>query len=155
MAAADIPVVAELYVAMVQRHFKDTLPDCELAMWNSSCEANLLASQLAGGSLQVRLARGPGGDLLGFSRFGPDEEQPGLGWIDLLFVRDDWQGRGLGRRLFDDALAGLKARGFAAVHLWSPTLGRAHGFYRQLGGRPGTRKINDIQFDLTEYCWAL
>jgi GNAT superfamily N-acetyltransferase len=51
--------------------------------------------------------------------------------LDLMFVADDMQGSGLGRRLFDHMRAVAAAQGIAAIRIVSHP--PSAGFYRQMG----------------------
>lgn len=86
------------------------------------------------------LENGP--DLIGFGtigaqRHGPLARQGYDGEIHALYLRRDWQGLGLGRRLFEAQCASLAARGFRAATLWVLSGNRrARGFYERMDGRP-------------------
>lgn len=80
--------------------------------------------------------------LVGFGIAGPcklpvDPLEPTAGEIQRLYLRDDWQGRGLGTRLLERLLADLAARGRAPVYVgvWAENTGAQrlyarHGFVR-------------------------
>jgi ribosomal protein S18 acetylase RimI-like enzyme len=71
------------------------------------------------------------GSLLAF-------ESPLGGYIDSLFVRRPWRGRGLGRALLREAFAELRRRGFprACLGVDSENPTGAMGLYGSVGMRP-------------------
>ncbi|HEX42804.1 MAG TPA: GNAT family N-acetyltransferase [Phycisphaerales bacterium] len=58
-------------------------------------------------------------------------------WIDLVYVRKDYRRRGLGRRLYEDALTIARERGFerVVVDVFEANEG-SRRFHRQLGFEP-------------------
>jgi GNAT superfamily N-acetyltransferase len=54
--------------------------------------------------------------------------------IEELFLEPDWIGQGLGRRLFEDAVARARERGARRL-TWDSDV-QAAGFYRAMGGVP-------------------
>lgn len=151
----NIDKVTKLYVDSVQKHFKGTIVDEELQYWTYEGEKREFESNLLKKDLYIRILKDDSDHLLGFTRYGADEENPELGWIDLIFVDDDYHKQGYGKLLLKDAFIQQKKMGFDKVHLWSPTLGKSHGFYINMNGTRTGQKINDIGFDLTEYSWDL
>ena len=79
---------------------------------------------------------------------------PGLMHFWMLFVRPPWWGSGLASRLHAAACAEAKARGFAALRLFTPAAqARARGFYEREGwtvsGAPFAHDTMGI--DMVEY----
>jgi GNAT superfamily N-acetyltransferase len=57
--------------------------------------------------------------------------------LDVLYVAADHVGTGLGRRLMDDALDGLRRGGFLRATLWVLEANdRGRGFYDHMGWEP-------------------
>ncbi|GAA2196071.1 MULTISPECIES: GNAT family N-acetyltransferase [Streptomyces] len=82
----------------------------------------------------VFLSEDPGGRLLGFYSLMPDLDPPEL---DLAFVADDAQGRGIGRLLIDHMIRQAREAGARGVRVVSHP--PAEGFYRRMGAeRVGT-----------------
>lgn len=75
------------------------------------------------------------GQVLGFwSLLVPGRGQAGDGELDLLFVADHEQGKGLGRTLVEDLLRHAAKAGLARVHVVSHP--PAEPFYRAAGAVP-------------------
>jgi GNAT superfamily N-acetyltransferase len=92
-------------------------------------------------------ADGPGGRILGFYSLvlAPPE-------LDLLFVADDVQGRGIGRLLVAHMLSEARAAGLDRVKVVSHV--PAEGFYRSVGAvRTGTAPANPpaVPWDRPEF----
>jgi ribosomal protein S18 acetylase RimI-like enzyme len=80
-----------------------------------------------------------GGSVAGYATLGPARSR-GLsarGEIYELYLAPEYQGIGLGRRLFSAACSDLARRGLAPVLVWVLADNQpARGFYERLGGRP-------------------
>lgn len=59
--------------------------------------------------------------------------EPGIGEVAALYIRPDWQRRGLGRRLWEYGLSRLRDRGLAGVEVWTLARAEAQSFYRAVG----------------------
>jgi L-amino acid N-acyltransferase YncA len=76
-----------------------------------------------------------------------DEDAAGLGEVEAIYVRPEAQGRGLGGRLMDAAIADLGEQGFQTSVLWVLTDNApARGFYEHAGFRPDGA-ARDLDFD--------
>jgi len=130
-SAEDAPAAADLKRAVeVARHgdsdvtpaqivgewlaFRFQRPDLDLDLWWVAWDGAEVA-----------------GSLLAF-------ESPLGGYIDSLFVRRPWRGRGLGRALLREAFAELRRRGFprACLGVDSENPTGAMGLYGSVGMRP-------------------
>jgi ribosomal protein S18 acetylase RimI-like enzyme len=80
------------------------------------------------------------------------------GEIYELYVDPDYQGIGLGRRLFDTARCELQSRDLKGVAVWALADNeQAGGFYRHLGGRAsarGTERFGEVTLDKLAFTWA-
>ncbi|MFE4828582.1 GNAT family N-acetyltransferase [Streptomyces sp. NPDC056672] len=98
---------------------------------------------------EVFVAIGPGGRILGFYALvllspatpAPVTATPATAELDLMFVADDAQGLGIGRRLIEHMKAGAREAGLDRVRIVSHP--PAEGFYRSVGARrTGTEAAN-------------
>ena len=82
---------------------------------------------------------------------------PGLAHLWQLFVLPPWWGRGVAPLLHEAAITEIRARGYQAVRLYTPSLhARARRFYERRGWRATDEQWNDIlTLMLTEYRLAL
>jgi ribosomal protein S18 acetylase RimI-like enzyme len=59
------------------------------------------------------------------------QEKDGSAWIEDLWVHPEWIGKGVGKQLFEHALASARARGFKSLRLEADP--NAIGFYERMG----------------------
>jgi ribosomal protein S18 acetylase RimI-like enzyme len=112
---------------------------------------------------------GQTGAVIGFVSGGPirDREFPYASELYAIYIRQEFQGSGIGRRLFCVLVDQLFRSGLTSMMVWA--LGpNAHSFYERMGGRAiTTRRIeldavsvtemvafvwNDLQFALHSCC---
>ena len=107
----DAAAVAAIYAPAVEggiATFEELAPD---------------ASEMAARMLRV-LARTPwlvaeeDGRVVGYAYAGPHHERAGYRWsVNIsVYVAGDWQGRGIGRRLYVELLASLRRQGFVNAY---------------------------------------
>lgn len=80
--------------------------------------------------------------VIGFSSAGPtrNAELPFRGEIYTLYLRDDFQGRGLGKRLFISTTRRLMAATGPSIVVWVLKPNPSRFFYSALGGRVIARR---------------
>lgn len=110
-------------------------------------------------AISTFVAVAPGGEVVGFVGGGPEQEANPASGAELyaIYLYEDYQRRGVGRRLVSALAEALSAQGFSSMLLWvledNPT---ARSFYVSLGGEELGRKTITIGGrDLTEvsYGW--
>ena len=84
--------------------------------------------------------------IIGFTSIGPIREPqwPFEGELYALYLDDSHQKRGIGKRLFDEALDAMKKRGFRSMVVWVLRENPTCGFYEKMGGRYLGDKIEAI-----------
>ena len=98
------------------------------------------------------------GELAGYASFGRGRVR-GLaqGEVYELYLRPEYQGVGLGRKLFDAARKRLAQDRLSGLVIWSLTDNeRACGFYYAMGGRVNARaveRLGDVWLDKHAYTW--
>jgi predicted N-acetyltransferase YhbS len=80
------------------------------------------------------------GTLLGF--YGLEPEEGGVG-LDYLFVAPEAIGQGVGRALWEHAVATARRLGHACLVVVSDP--NAEGFYRRMGARPAGARPSELQ----------
>ena len=90
------------------------------------------------------------GDVIGMAMGVPAEGQTHTGEVSALYVRQDQQGRGVGRRLVQAAAAWLHAQGHTALHISVLAANApARKFYEAIGGTViGEQELDEYGFVL-------
>ena len=86
-------------------------------------------------------------DIVGFAHAGPEREgnETYRGELYAIYLLEEHQGRGLGRRLVSAVAQGLLDCGFSSMRLWVLEDNHsARHFYELLGGQPVARKTITI-----------
>lgn len=136
----DVAALAEAHVATWRETYRGLLPESYLdgltpegrePQWRRILD-------LPGEQRSVLVAEGPGGEIAGFASGGPHRgTAEWAGEIYTLYLRRNYQGRGLGRTLFTALVARLREQGVDSLILWVlATNERARGFYAAMGGQP-------------------
>ena len=134
----DAVGIAETFVESWQATYPGLVPDRVLVRMSKESQARYWEGVTARrlGDDFVLVAVNARGRVLGFGSAGPDRDgTPHRGEVQTLYLRPDFQGRGLGRTLLDGLLAELNERGFADAIVWVLAGNPARFFYERLGGR--------------------
>ena len=123
---ADSPRIVEIIGACFARY-----PGCVFDVEGEMPELNRVASHYAAQRGEIWVAQ-QDGLCLGCVAWKP---LPAGAWeLQRLYVDPDRQGRGLGRRLAEHAIASARLKGVAAIELWTDTrFAAAHRLYESLG----------------------
>jgi len=125
----DAALIASVYVPSWRATYRDLLPPEALASMHESEWAARFRSQRDPGRTTLVAFRW--GRAAGMVSFGPDREDAAYGEIYAIYVLPRSQGRGVGRRLLDAALARLESRN---VRAWCATANtRARDGYARQG----------------------
>ncbi len=99
------------------------------------------------------------GDVVGFADAGPERKDDPEYRSELyaIYLPPQARGRGVGRRLFAEAVRRLRADGYAGMMLWVLADNPSRGFYERMGGRPVRTQTITIGKELAEigYGWNL
>jgi len=146
---AAIPEDAEKIAAVFVETWRDTypgmLPDRVLVKMSDEAQAFYWSRLLSARRARefVRVAVRANGALAGFGSAGPgrdgvrDGGRQGAtheGEVYTLYVRPDWQNRGVGRKLICALLQGLRERGCYQAMLWVLAANPSRFFYEAMGG---------------------
>jgi GNAT superfamily N-acetyltransferase len=135
----DAAAIARVNVDTWRTAYRGIVPDGVLEALSVERAATFWGEVLTreGGTHLVFVAEGEGGELIGFACAVVPADEPGYGSeLRALYVLDDRQGRGIGRRLVRAVTGRLLEDGVASMMLWVFAANPARGFYEALGGRP-------------------
>jgi GNAT superfamily N-acetyltransferase len=154
----DVPEVARLHVDAWRATYRGLIPEAALyAHSYAEREAQWYQALQAGSTTSLFVAECEGA-VAGFAACGPIREpEPGFdGELHAIYLRTDYQGRGIGRALVETARSCLRQRGFQRMILWvlDGNAG-ADAFYERLGGRrQGTGNFELCGKSLFEHGYA-
>jgi ribosomal protein S18 acetylase RimI-like enzyme len=100
-----------------------------------------------------------GDEIAGYATLGPNRVStfPYEGEIYEIYLRPEYQGVGLGTKLFQDARSELKRRGYNGLALWVlDDNDGAISFYENAGGRAvatGSEHFDDKKLSKIAYAW--
>jgi GNAT superfamily N-acetyltransferase len=136
-SADDLPGISRVRFAVVEN-----ASTAERLRERGITEASVAASFLTTSKGWVAIYEG---EIVGFSIADRDEST-----VFALFVLPDFEGRGIGGRLFDFALAWLWASGASRLWLATGPNTRAARFYERRGWMPvGEAGYDDIRYEIS------
>lgn len=100
------------------------------------------------------------GKIAGYSSYGPARDRHGAAKSEIyeIYLAPEYQGIGLGCRLFSDTLDMAEKTLGAGLIVWVLTENRrAVAFYRALGGQvgpTGTEQLGQISFEKSSFLWV-
>ncbi len=100
-----------------------------------------------------------GEEIAGYATLGPNRVStfPLEGEIYEIYLKPEFQGVGLGTRLFNDARSELKRRGYQGTAVWVLSENTsAISFYRNAGGKAiatGSEHFDDKKLQKTAFAW--
>ncbi len=100
-----------------------------------------------------------GEEIAGYATLGPNRVNtlPFEGEVYEIYLRPEYQGIGLGTKLFADAKRELNHRGYKGLVVWSLTDNDpALSFYQNAGGRPiatGCEHFDEQRLEKTAFAW--
>jgi len=157
---ADAEAVARIYVETWRSAYPGILPDQVLiGMSQDRQEATWRAILSERGGQSAFVAECGAAGVVGFATAGPARVGPAgyRGEVYTLYVLEDHQGRGLGRRLLSASLAALHARRLGPALVWVLGANPARFFYEAMGGRPlaqRTARMGGAEHEELAYGWA-
>lgn len=159
--AEDAEAIARVHVATWRSTYPGQLPDSILIGLNEDRHTQMWrrATGHPGGRDIVYVAEHAKDGVVGFASAGP-RRVDGLqfaGEIYTLYVQQDHQGRGIGRRLLKRSLRALLGRGYPSALVWVLASNPSRFFYQAMGGaRVGSRTeaLWGVLVDEAAYGWA-
>lgn len=154
--AADAEAIAAIYVETWRATYPGMLPDNVLVRMSNEAQARYWARLLSHSrgteivQVAARATAGRGdGAVVGFGSagIGRHARRSGAtheGEIFTLYVRPDWQNRGVGRRLICALLGDLRAQGCTEAMLWVLAENPSRFFYEAMGGRRTYERVEKL-----------
>jgi len=146
---SDLPAMARVFAAAWQTGYRDVVPADVLADMTEPAAIDLLAGGFDVAGLRADVAVDPAGEIIGFTRYGPDADRPGPahGYLAALYVHPSVGASGVGRALLDHALHALDEDGRDDVTLWVFAANtRARKFYERAGFRADGTTVTDARW---------
>ena len=140
---ADASAVARVYVDTWRDAYRGLIPQAYLdSMSHALHERRWRQAFAAGGwGFVAELDR----RIVGFASGGRCRSRGRWsGELFVLYVLPPWQGRGVGRALFDATYFELARRGHPDMLVWVLSTNPARPFYEHLGGEPAGENFCDI-----------
>lgn len=162
--AADATAIARVHVATWRSTYPGLIPDSILVNLNEQRHAEMWRRSTAaapghgsGGGDLVFVAEHPKDGVVGFASCGALRGAlPYAGEVYTLYVAQDHQGRGLGRRLLSRCFGALLERGYPSALVWVLATNPSRFFYTAMGGQhvaDRTEALWGVLMDETAYGW--
>lgn len=155
--AADAPAIAGVHDAAWRNAYRGLIPGRELERMVERRGAAWWTSALKRGTRVSLLMFG--GEAVGYASSGRNRAAMLAvgGEIYELYLKPEYQGVGLGRRLFAAARGDLAARGLSGAATWSLAANDpACAFYARLGGKLSARGVEtfgDVTLEKFAFVW--
>lgn len=136
----DAAAIAAVHVASWRSTYRGIVPDHVLDSLSVGQRTEHWQQTLSAGSARQGIfvfVAEDDREIVGFVSGGPEREgdEEFDGEVYAFYLRDDQQGRGLGRQLFEIAVERLRAGGHRGMLIWALAANPAGGFYQHMGGR--------------------
>jgi ribosomal protein S18 acetylase RimI-like enzyme len=148
---ADAAEIASIFVETWRATYPGMLPDKVLVRMSDEAQSRYWARILGTGEPRdlVQVAAGADGKLAGFGSAGPGRHAGRSGdrregEIYTLYVKPDWQNRGVGRKLICALLRGLAGRECRQAMLWVVAANPSRFFYEVMGGLRSYERIEKL-----------
>lgn len=143
----DAPAVAKVHVETWKTTYRGIVPD--VALDRMSVETDLAGNfgknlQHPPAEMNTFVAMTGGGRIVGFciaEPAGGPQDPPFTGELGALYVLKDFQGQGIGRRLFAEGVRHLDFHKHPGMKLWVLEQNPACRFYEHLGGEVIAKKV--------------
>ena len=151
----DAAEIASIFVETWRATYPGMLPDKVLVRMSDEAQSRYWLRILSTGQPRdlVQVAAGPDGKLAGFGSAGPGRHAGRGGSGDggrhdgeiyTLYVKPDWQNRGIGRKLICALLRGLAGRECRQAMLWVVAANPSRFFYEAMGGLRSYERIEKL-----------
>jgi ribosomal protein S18 acetylase RimI-like enzyme len=153
----DVPGIARVHVDSWRSTYRGIVPDEVLdnlsyaqreEMWG-----RIFQNHLPGSTFLVAVDET--GRIVGFADAGPSRESELDSELYAIYLLEEAQGQGIGRRLFEEIMRRLRRAGFKSMTLWVLEDNPARRFYERMGGRQAREQVITIGKELPQigYDW--
>ncbi|MEX1248883.1 MAG: GNAT family N-acetyltransferase [Anaerolineales bacterium] len=144
---ADAEAIARVHIASWRSTYKGLVPSEFLAALSYERRTEQWGSALENPDRNyIFVAEHKEIGIVGFVDCGPEREgrREYPGEIYAIYLYEQYQGRGIGKQLFDKAVDELKQRGHHSILLWVLIDNPSRGFYVRMGGEEISQKEIEI-----------
>ena len=135
----DAEAIARVYVETWHATYADLVPDRVLIKMSRHHHARIWSRTISrhGAAEAVMVAEEAGAEVVGFGSCGQARRPnpPYEGEIYTLYVLQDYQGEGIGKRLLDALFQRLLQSGMDSALIWVLAQNPARFFYEAMGGK--------------------
>jgi ribosomal protein S18 acetylase RimI-like enzyme len=159
-AAFDVPGIAWVHVQAWRETYTGLIPQSVLDGLSVEARERQWWRTLEVPTTGVFVVDTPGDvhDVIGFSSVGASRDEGFDAELFTLYVLKAHQGQGIGRRLWDGALAFALGQGAKNLVLWVLETNPSRGFYERMGGVLTGRKLESmggLEIAEVSYVYAL
>ncbi len=154
----DVPGIARAHVDSWRTTYKGIVPQRIIDGFTYERREELWRRALGPGSRSFVYVAEEDGEVVGFASGGPARaDAPNhAGELYAIYLLQEHQGKGIGRRLFEAVVQELVRRGLPSMAIWVLADNPACGFYEAMGGRKvyeRQEEAEDIMLDEIGYGW--
>ncbi|MDQ5824002.1 MAG: GNAT family N-acetyltransferase [Chloroflexota bacterium] len=133
----DVPGIARVHIESWRTTYKDMVPQHIIESFTYEQREELWRRALSPGSRSFVYVAEEGDEVVGFASGGPAREDAPHHAAELyaIYLLQEHQGKGIGRRLFEAVVRELARRGLYSMAIWVIAQNPACGFYEAMGGR--------------------
>jgi GNAT superfamily N-acetyltransferase len=158
----DIPAISRAYAQAWQSTYRGVAPNAFVEGMTEKAAAQIFEQSLRPNAFSYFLYVAEAeGEIIGFTDGGKERSRPedGQGELYAIYLLKEFQGKGIGRQLFQAAFGQLRRSGLSPVVVWVLEKNPYRKFYESLGGVLGPeRKVLKAGGDpvtLVSYRWAV
>ena len=158
---ADVPEISRVYAQSWKTTYTGLVPDLFVDGLTEKAALQIFTDSLQPNEFSYffHVAQTPEGRLVGFADGGKERSDPskGIGEIYAIYLLEEFQGRGTGKKLFDAARESLIQSGMNSMVVWVMEKSPHRKFYESAGGKPapGTKQLEvaGMKIRLVSYLW--
>ncbi|HEY0461108.1 MAG TPA: 3-deoxy-manno-octulosonate cytidylyltransferase [Pyrinomonadaceae bacterium] len=157
-AIEDVPQAARVHVESWQKSFRGIAPPEFLDAMSVEKRKTAFGERFFDEDYRMFVAESETGEIIGFADFG-EARRDFAGYETELFaiyLLPEFQGKGIGARLFETGVRDLAARGFKSMFLEALKDSPYRNFYEKMGGKiigESIHKLADKNFETVFYGW--